>query len=67
MAYGQHKDQIGEFDLIILAPQMASMLEELRESAKDHKTQTVSTTGIEYVKLAKAPTDAVNFVFENLT
>ena len=46
---------------------MASMLEELRESAKDHKTQTVSTTGIEYVKLAKAPTDAVNFVFENLT
>lgn len=67
MAYGQHKDQIGEFDLIILAPQMASMLEELRESAKDHKTQTVSTTGIEYVKLAKASTDAVNFVFENLT
>lgn len=67
MAYGQDKDQIGEFDLIILAPQMASMLEELRESAKDHKTQTVSTTGIEYVKLAKAPTDAVNFVFENLT
>ncbi|EOS7719173.1 PTS transporter subunit EIIC [Enterococcus hirae] len=67
IAYGQHKDQIGEFDLIILAPQMASMLEELRESAKDHKTQTVSTTGIEYVKLAKAPTDAVNFVFENLT
>lgn len=67
MAYGQHKDQIGEFDLIILAPQIASMLEELRESAKDHKTQTVSTTGIEYVKLAKAPTDAVNFVFENLT
>lgn len=67
MTYGQHKDQIGEFDLIILAPQMASMLEELRESAKDHKTQTVSTTGIEYVKLAKAPTDAVNFVFENLT
>lgn len=67
MAYGQHKDQIGEFDLIILAPQMTSMLEELRESAKDHKTQTVSTTGIEYVKLAKAPTDAVNFVFENLT
>lgn len=67
MVYGQHKDQIGEFDLIILAPQMASMLEELRESAKDHKTQTVSTTGIEYVKLAKAPTDAVNFVFENLT
>lgn len=66
MAYGQHKEQIGEFDLIILAPQMASMLEELRASAKDYETQTVSTTGIEYIKLAKAPTDALNFVFENL-
>ncbi|EOH86389.1 PTS transporter subunit EIIC [Enterococcus villorum] len=66
MAYGQHKEQIGEFDLIILAPQMALMLEELRESAKDHKTQTTSTTGIEYIKLAKAPIEAIHFVFENL-
>lgn len=66
MAYGQHKDIINEFDLIILAPQMASMLSELQESAKNYNTKTVSTTGAEYIALAKAPDQAVNFVFESL-
>lgn len=66
MAYGQHKDIINEFDLIVLAPQMASMLKELQEDAKNYETKAVSTTGAEYVALAKAPDQAVNFVFESL-
>jgi len=66
MAYGQHKDIINEFDLIVLAPQMASMLKELQEDAKNYSTKAVSTTGAEYVALAKAPDQAVNFVFESL-
>ncbi len=66
MAYGQHKDLIGDFDLIVLAPQMASMLGELKEDIAGHKTKAVSTSGAEYVSLAKAPEEAVNFVFENL-
>ena len=49
MAYGQHKDQIDAFDLIILAPQMAAMLDELRGDAANHKVHTVSTTGLEYI------------------
>lgn len=66
MAYGQHKDVIDEFDLIVLAPQMASMLKELQDDAKSYKTKAVSTTGAEYVALAKSPDQAVNFVFESL-
>lgn len=66
MAYGQHKDMIDEFDLIVLAPQMASMLKELQDDAKIYKTKAVSTTGAEYVALAKSPDQAVNFVFESL-
>lgn len=66
MAYGQHKDILDEFDLIILAPQMASMLKELQEDVKDYSTKAVSTTGAEYIALAKAPEQAVNFVFESL-
>ena len=45
---------------------MASMLSELQESAKNYNTKTVSTTGAEYIALAKAPDQAVNFVFESL-
>ncbi|MBP2100160.1 lactose-specific PTS transporter subunit EIIC [Enterococcus rivorum] len=66
MAYGQHKDLIGEFDLIILAPQMASMLNELKEDVKGYQTKAVSTSGAEYVALAREPEQAVNFVFETL-
>ncbi len=66
MAYGQHKDLIDEFDLIVLAPQMASMLKELEEDVKNYKTKAVSTSGVEYVTLAKAPDQAVDFVFDSL-
>ncbi|OTO52104.1 PTS transporter subunit EIIC [Enterococcus faecium] len=66
MAYGQHKDLINEFDLIVLAPQMASMFKELEEDVKNYKTKAVSTSGVEYVALAKAPNQAVDFVFKNL-
>ncbi|MBL1223757.1 lactose-specific PTS transporter subunit EIIC [Enterococcus sp. BWR-S5] len=66
MAYGQHKELIGEFDLIILAPQMASMLGELQEDVKGYETKAASTSGAEYVALARTPEQALNFVFENL-
>ncbi|PWS24804.1 PTS lactose transporter subunit IIB [Enterococcus faecium] len=66
MAYGQHKDLINEFDLIVLAPQMASMFKELEKDVKNYKTKAVSTSGAEYVALAKAPNQAVDFVFKNL-
>lgn len=66
MAYGQHKDLINEFDLIVLAPQMASMFKELEEDVKNYKTKAVSISGAEYVALAKAPNQAVDFVFKNL-
>ncbi|MGG5315129.1 lactose-specific PTS transporter subunit EIIC [Enterococcus sp. AZ072] len=66
MAYGQHKDLISDFDLIVLAPQMASMLKELQEETVGKGTKAVSTTGAEYVALARAPEQAINFVFESL-
>ncbi len=66
LAYGQHKDQIDAFDLIILAPQMASMLDELRTDAKNYKVHTVSTSGVEYIHLAKSPIDAIDFVFNHV-
>ncbi len=66
MAYGQHKDVIHEFDLIVLAPQMASMLSDLLQDAKQYQTKAVSTTGAEYVSLARNPEQALAFVFDNI-
>ncbi|HHX69198.1 MAG: PTS transporter subunit EIIC [Miniphocaeibacter sp.] len=66
MAYGQHKDIMDNFDLIILAPQMGSMLEELESEAKVYSTKAVSTSGAEYVALSRDPKGAVDFVYKSL-
>lgn len=66
MAYGQHKEIIADFDLIILAPQMASMLSELESETEGIKTKAVSTTGLEYVNLTREPEKALEFVFTKL-
>lgn len=66
MAYGQHKDIIAEFDLIILAPQMGSMLEQLQEDTANYPTKAASTSGAIYVKLARDPKGALAFALDKI-
>jgi len=61
MAYGQHKGKINDFDLIVLAPQMASMYEELKHDCDAEGTKSATTSGREYVKLTRDPDAAVEF------
>lgn len=66
MAYGQHKECIQDFNLIILAPQMSSMLSELENDTKNYNTKAISTSGAEYIQLTRNPNNAVNFVLTNI-
>lgn len=66
LAYGQHKDIISDFDLIILAPQMASMLSELESDCAGKGTKAASTSGKEYVSLTRDPEGALKFVLGKL-
>lgn len=66
MAYGQHKAMISEFDLIILAPQMASMLGELEKDSDSSATKAVSTSGAEYVSLCRDPKGALAFAMKHM-
>jgi PTS system lactose-specific IIC component len=66
MAYGQHKNVIGDFDLIILAPQMSSMLEELEADTAAYQVKAASTSGAVYVKLTRDPVAAVNFALSKI-
>ncbi len=61
MAYGQHKSVINEFDLIILAPQMASMLDELQQDCDGTSTSAATTEGPQYVKLTRDANAALQF------
>lgn len=64
MAYGQHKAIIAEFDVIILAPQMASMLSELQQDCATTKIICATTDGPQYVQLTRNPKQAVAFVLD---
>lgn len=64
MAYGQHKEKITDFDLIVLAPQMASMYEELKSDCDAKGTKSATTSGREYVKLTRDPEAALKFALD---
>ncbi|MBD7911739.1 PTS lactose transporter subunit IIBC [Clostridium cibarium] len=64
MAYGQHKEKIIDFDLIVLAPQMASMYDELKSDCDAKGTKSATTSGQEYVKLTRDPDAALKFALD---
>lgn len=64
MAYGQHKAIINDFDVIILAPQMASMLDELKQDCEGTSTIAATTEGPQYVKLTRDNNAALQFALE---
>ena len=61
MAYGQHKDVITDYDLIVLAPQMASMYDELKHDCDAQGVKSATTSGREYVSLTRDPDKALDF------
>ena len=64
MAYGQHKEIISDFDLIILAPQLASMYGELQKDCESKGTKSATTSGVQYVKLTRDSIGALNFALD---
>lgn len=66
MAYGQHKDVIPDYDLIVLAPQMASMYKELKSDCESKGTKSATTSGKEYVKLTRDPVGALKFALDKI-
>lgn len=66
LAYGQHKDVIDQFDLIILAPQMASMLDQLKKDCGNKGVKAISTNGKQYVDLTRNPEKALKFAFSEI-
>ena len=64
MAYGQHKEVITDYDLIILAPQMASMYKELEKDCSAKGVKSATTSGVEYVKLTRDPIGALKFALD---
>ena len=66
MAYGQHKDCITDYDLIVLAPQMASMFDELKHDCDEKGVPAATCSGKEYVGLTRNPAGALQFALAHM-
>lgn len=60
--YGNHREIMPEFDMVILAPQVMSFYEDIAKEAQELDIQIVKTSGVEYVNLTKDPEGALKFV-----
>ncbi|MEY8370230.1 lactose-specific PTS transporter subunit EIIC [Aerococcaceae bacterium 50-4] len=61
-AYGSHQEIMGNYDLIILAPQVVSNYEDIKEDADRLNVKLVKTKGKEYISLTRDPKAALDFV-----
>lgn len=62
-AYGtQVMDRLKDYDLIILAPQVASNYEDMKRATDRVGTKIVATEGEEYINLTRDPKGAIKFV-----
>ncbi|HEL2576753.1 TPA: PTS lactose transporter subunit IIBC [Streptococcus suis] len=60
--YGSHMDILKEFDLVVLAPQVASNYEHIKQDTDRLGIKLAKTEGVEYIKLTRDGQGALAFV-----
>ncbi|WP_338596467.1 lactose-specific PTS transporter subunit EIIC [Clostridium baratii] len=65
-SYGSHMDMLKDFDLVILAPQVASNYEDLKKDTDKLGVKAVAVEGKKYIELTRNPDKALDFVLEIL-
>lgn len=62
--YGAHREMLPEFDLVILAPQVASNFEDMKAETDKLGIKLAKTEGAQYIKLIRDGKGALAFVQE---
>lgn len=62
--YGAHREMLPEFDLVILAPQVASNFEDMKAETDKLDIKLAKTEGAQYIKLTRDGKGALAFVQE---
>lgn len=61
-AYGSHYEILKNYDLVVLAPQVSSYYDDIKQDTDKLNIRLVGTKGAEYIKLTRDPIGAVKFV-----
>lgn len=62
--YGAHREMLPEFDLVILAPQVASNFEDMKAETDKLGIKLAKTEGAQYIQLTRDGKGALSFVEE---
>lgn len=66
-SYGAHNDILKDYDLVVLAPQVASNYEDIKKDTDRLNVKLVKTRGKEYISLTNDPKGALDFVMDVLS
>lgn len=61
-AYGSHHDILPNYNVVILAPQVRSYYDEIKEDTDKLNIKLIATKGAQYIKLTRDPEMAVKFL-----
>ncbi|MFL2096422.1 PTS lactose transporter subunit IIBC [Marinilactibacillus psychrotolerans] len=63
-SYGSHNDILKDYDLVVLAPQVASNYETIKKDTDKLGIKLIKTKGQEYISLTNDPEKAMDFVLD---
>ena len=65
-AFGSHHDLIKGMDLVILAPQMDTMKDELKKECDQNGAQMITTTGEQYIQMTQHADQCLQLIISDL-
>ncbi|WP_366248290.1 PTS lactose transporter subunit IIBC [Terribacillus aidingensis] len=65
-AYGSHYEIMQDYDMVILAPQVGSYFEDIKEDTDRLGIKLAATKGAEYISLTRDPKKAVDYIINQL-
>lgn len=65
-AWGAHQEMLPDYDLVVLAPQVATNLDDLKKDTDRLGISAVATEGAEYIALTRNPEKALQFALDTI-
>lgn len=65
-SYGAHRDILKDFDLVVLAPQVASNYEDMKQETDPLGIKLVKTQGAQYIGLSRDGQASLDFIKESM-
>lgn len=64
--YGQHNEFMNDTDIVVLAPQVSSFLENMEKEAGNYGIKVIATKGAEYIKYTRDSESAAELIIKEL-